>query len=320
MQKKYYIGVDGGGTKLLAVLFDEDFNLISNSKSGSVNPGFTAAEDIKNNFNECIDDLLYGIEIQFIEHIFISMPGPGNLFIEMLRKKVAVKECTMLSEGYACLTAGIQKTSGIIALSGTGSGVFYQEGLKTVHHIGGWGALFGDEGSGYDIGAAGLRSAQFSFDGRGIHSIIGDLIIEEFKFKSLYEIVSKVYSVRDYRSVICKVCIIVCRAASMGDEAAVSIMEKAGCDMGLQTVTLIDKYNLSPENPIVVSGSVWKYNPYMYNKFVGYINDYNSKFKIYKPKFEPVIGGAAHLAIENNKIDFLIKNFKNFIYEKEGSL
>ena len=38
MQQKYYMSVDGGGTKLAAVLYDDAFRLVGYGRGGSVNP------------------------------------------------------------------------------------------------------------------------------------------------------------------------------------------------------------------------------------------------------------------------------------------
>ena len=71
----------------------------------------------------------------------------------------------LYGEGETALAAA-GAAYGIVAQAGTGSDAFLvQPGGQM--SIGGWGYIFGDEGSGYDIGERTLRAAIHAFDGRG---------------------------------------------------------------------------------------------------------------------------------------------------------
>ncbi|MHB1153205.1 MAG: BadF/BadG/BcrA/BcrD ATPase family protein [Eubacteriales bacterium] len=319
---KYYISADGGGTKLFSVLFDDQFNLISQSKSGAVNPSFTDLSEIENNMRDSIENCLAGTGITQIDHLYITMPGPSKLYEHILKKSCTLNGFTNFTEGYACLISGLFERRGIVALSGTGSGVFYVDGNKNISSIGGWGALFGDEGSGYEIGAAGIRAAQHAVDGRGKDTLLVEMIKAQFSFKNLHDIVSYTYSKNSYRNIISSVCLTVCKAAQMGDIASIDIMKAAGRAQGLMLNTIIRK-NITPfDLSVVVSGSVWRYNPYMYDSFCDYVHAEYPCYKINKPQFEPVISGIIQKAfdlygeIDNNISSKLRKEFAGYIYEK----
>lgn len=319
---KYYISADGGGTKLHSVLFDDSLNLISKSKSGAVNPNFTEAETIESNMRDGIVQCLTGTGVDHIERLFITMPGPHKMYENILRQYCTLDGCSIFSEGYAGITSGLFERRGIVALSGTGSGMFYMDGNRTACSLGGWGALFGDEGSGYEIGTAGIRAAQFAYDGRGKETLLVQMIISKFGLRNLHDIVGYTYRRKDYRSVISSVCLCVCDAAAQGDGAAIEIMKAAGRAQGLMFNTLVRKNNLSCSIPAVVSGSVWKYNPYMFDEFCDYVRAENPGFVIKKPYFEPVISGVVETAfdlygsIDNNISKKLFGEFSDYIYEK----
>lgn len=319
---KYYISADGGGTKLFSVLFDDQLNLISQSKSGAVNPCFTDISEIEDNMRDSIENCLAGTGITQIDHLYITMPGPSKLYEQLLRKRCNLNGFTSFTEGYACLISGLFERQGFVALSGTGSGVFYVEDNKNISSIGGWGALFGDEGSGYEIGAAGIRAAQHAVDGRGKDTLLVEMIKAQFSFKNLHEIVSYTYSKNNYRTTVSSVCLIVCKAAEMGDIISIDIMKAAGCAQGLMLNTIIRKNKTLYGLPVVVSGSVWRYNPYMYNSFCDYVHAEYPFYKINKPRFEPVISGIIQKAfdlygiIDNNISSKLEKEFAGYVYEK----
>lgn len=319
---KYYISTDGGGTKLNTVCFDDEFNLVSQSRSGAVNPRFTDISVIEQNMREGIDKCLSNTGIKQIEHLYITMPGPASLYERILREYCDLNGHTVFSEGYACLIAGVHKVRGIVALSGTGSGVFYIQDMANIRSIGGWGALFGDEGSGYEIGATALRVAQYAVDGRGKNTLLVELIKSQFSLQNLHDIVSLVYGKTDYRSIISSICLTVCKAAEMGDTVSANIMKSAGHSQGHMVNTLIRKHTIPEDLPIVVSGSVWRYNRPMYDAFSQFVHKENPGFKIYKPCFEPVISGIVQKAFDiYGSMNIVIleniqKNFADYIYER----
>ena len=55
---------------------------------------------------------------------------------------------------------------GVALISGTGSNCLGRARDGSIARVGGWGALMGDEGSGYALGARALRVAGQAFDGR----------------------------------------------------------------------------------------------------------------------------------------------------------
>lgn len=319
---KYYITADGGGTKLLAVMYDDRLNLISQSKSGAVNPCFTDINVIERNMRSSIECLFTATAVTQIEKLYVTMPGPRELYERILRERCTLNGCCGFSEGYACITSGLLERRGIAALAGTGSGMFCMDGNKNVCSIGGWGALFGDEGSGYEIGAAGIRAAQYAYDGRGKDTRLVEMIKAEFGFRNLHDIVSYTYRKNDYRSTISRVCLVVCTAAAQGDSISIDIMKAAGRAQGLMFITLVRKYNLLCSLPVVVSGSVWRHNPYMFDEFCNYIHAGYPGFIISKPRFEPVISGAVQTAfdlyggIDDDISSKLYTEFAGYVYEK----
>lgn len=318
---KYYISADGGGTKLISVLFDDDLNCLSNSKSGAVNPYFTDISQIEKNMRSGIESCLGDTEITQIERLYITMPGPAKMYDDILRSRCRLTDSMSFSEGYACLISGLFKSQGLVALSGTGSGVFYIRERKNITSIGGWGALFGDEGSGYEIGAAGIRAAQHAADGRGKETTLVEMIKSQFSFQNLNEIVSYVYGNNNYRGIISSVCLTVCKAAEAGDTVSVGIMKEAGRSQGLMMNTMIKKHHIPCSIPIVVGGSVWRRNSHMFEAFLEYVHSENPCFHIYKPHFDPVMSGVIQMIldsgveVDNSIISKLDHNFAGYIFE-----
>ena len=139
---KYYIAADGGGSKLLAVLYDEKFNIISRGACGGTNHLFRPSEEIKRDVEALADELIPE-EITEIEGFDYSIVGDPQPLIEAIRGKAKINSCKFRGEGnVALLSSGYEY--GILAQAGTGSDAFLIQPNATIG-IGGWGVYFGDE-------------------------------------------------------------------------------------------------------------------------------------------------------------------------------
>ncbi len=322
MEKNYYIGVDGGGSKLVSVLFDQDLNLISVGRGGSINLNFASMEEVKSNMLKSIKECLPTNFQGPVEAAYVTMPGPGDVYIKLLSDFCTVNSYKRLGEGLICLLAGIQKEKGLVILSGTGSGIFNHTDLENVTHLGGWGALVGDEGSGYDIGNKGIRAAIYSYDTRGPKTILEDMVKEFFNAKDFLEVRSVLYRFPVYRAVIARLCPVVVDAADEGDEVAIKILKDAGVDLAGQLDAVIRRDCVNGnDTDAVVAGSVWKGNPYMYEAFRNRINSLYPGLNIYKPLFEPVIGSVVYCrlklqkAIDKNMLNHMKNQYRDFLYK-----
>ena len=87
---KYYIAADGGGTKLFAVLYDQDFNIITYASCGGTNHLFRPKEEIERDVTLLADALIpdYVGEVEALDY---SIVGNAEPLIEALQKKVVIR-------------------------------------------------------------------------------------------------------------------------------------------------------------------------------------------------------------------------------------
>jgi len=325
MAEKYYIAADGGGTKLLTVLYDDAFNIVSAAKAGGTNLLFRPQETAEAEVRTLADELIPP-QIGEVEAFDASIVGPSEYLLGALRKKCPVKTVRHWGEGHVALaSAGVRY--GIVAQAGTGSDAFLiqPDGTRTV---GGWGMTLGDEGGGYDIGLRTLKAAIYAEDGRGPKSVLPEMIREAWDLRVLYDMIGKVSGNPDARSLVASVTYLTERAAAMGDEAALAVYADAGHEMARQVLAVIRGGGGTWIGPVIASGGAWKGSARMFETFREEVRAVYPEAQIRFPDFEPLVGSVIscllaeeHAECEDGRhMDILREKFGAYRYRKPADL
>jgi len=313
-----YMAADGGGTKLLVLLYDENFRLISKGAAGGTNTNFRPVEDVRLEMRAALQQCL-GDSHPVIEKLTCVIVGPEGVFQEEAEKLADIRSFERINEGQMALMAGAGTKWGMLALSGTGSDVFVpQPGY--LGFIGGWGTVLGDEGSGYDLGVWTLRAAIWAHDGRGPKTRILPLLMEAWELTEPWDMVAKVYGAKDSRGLVASAARIASKAAHEGDPVALQLYRDAGHQLALLVNTMMKKHPEGIIGPVVVSGGTWKGHPVMFETFCREVQAENPEPEICMPYFEPIIGCLVWQALERGmeRDEFwpvLQENFAEFQYQ-----
>lgn len=79
------MALDGGGTKTLAILFDEDLNLLGMGRGGGMNTNFESMDVVKEHLSACIHGCLAAAAARAEDHpaIYGFPPLPRNHWYKM---------------------------------------------------------------------------------------------------------------------------------------------------------------------------------------------------------------------------------------------
>lgn len=314
---RYYIAADGGGTKLQAILYDENLHIVRKARMRGVNSNFKPIEQITSEMRQLADDLIPE-NISEIEGADVCIVRDTQLFFNVLKEKCSIREQCIYNEGENALAAaGVRY--GVVAQAGTGSDALLIQPDVNMY-VGGWGAQLGDEGGGYDIGIRSLKAAIYAFDGRGSKTVILDMIMEEWKLEEPRQMIRKLVETSDYRNLVASVNYITAKAAWKGDEVALGIYDRAAHELSLQVMAAIDTNGGVFEGPVVASGGVWKGHPRMFETFR---EDIRAKYPVAEvicPVFDPVVGCVVLRCFtwglkfkDFGKI--ILKEFQEFLYQ-----
>lgn len=316
---RYYLAFDGGGTKLQGVLFDEDYRILSAAKTGGVNGTIHSREEIDRNIRQCVEEMLLaaGGNIPGVEAIYTSQ---SDRYRNIVREYLPCEHLQICGEGtLGVLTGGM--TSGVCALAGTGSDVFYVEDGKELDVLGGWGYVMGDAGSGFDIGRRALELMFLRTEGLRKPGLLDEIIDRRISLESKGDIIDAIYHQPSPAHFVASFCKCVNEAAQAGDPVSQEILYSAGAALARQTCQMVGKHRLAEEVSFCTTGSVFRYCAQARRGFEDTLRQNLPAPRIRAPIFEPVIGGILYCMLQNGEpLDAgnyrqLRENCKDFLIE-----
>jgi N-acetylglucosamine kinase-like BadF-type ATPase len=180
-----------------------------------------------------------------------------NPLREWARKRRLAESLEFVHDALPILAAGTSAGWGIALIAGTGSFAFGRNAAGRSARCGGWGYLFGDEGSGYAIGLAGLRAVSHAADGRGPPTTLLAALLQRLKVAQPLDLIPAVYRSATDRSAIASLAEVVLDAAAAGDVAAQKIVGDAVGELAEMVAALAETLELSlAPFPLALGGGV----------------------------------------------------------------
>ncbi|MGL4861907.1 MAG: N-acetylglucosamine kinase, partial [Cetobacterium sp.] len=161
---EYILGVDGGGTKTTATLYNDKMEVLGHFLGGPMNLQVVSRDKVKEVFENMLNH--FNLEAKSVK-IGVGAAGAGRLEdVEKLKsilKDIGFKKYSVSSDAHIGLLAIHGKSDGMMIISGTGS-IGFAVKDSILYRKGGWGHVLGDEGSGYFIGLSLGKKLFQSFD------------------------------------------------------------------------------------------------------------------------------------------------------------
>ncbi len=167
------IGIDGGATATRAVVLDENETELGRGASGPALTGRRGHPVALVALLTAVQRAAMGADIQLpAAALCAGLAGVGRE-TERQTTESALGVCGLASkirvitDAEAALFDAHGDGPGLLLIAGTGSIALGRAEDGREARAGGWGALLGDEGGGYDIGLRALRAVARAADGRG---------------------------------------------------------------------------------------------------------------------------------------------------------
>lgn len=294
---EYIVGVDGGGTKTVAVVTDTWLESIGIGISGPSNYHIVGLDFAKKQIKEAIASAIRSISAEVKEFVVacLGLSGVGRqsdreLILPVVSEIFNCRNIILKHDAEIALLGATGCQPGVVVIAGTGSIAFGMNYHGDTARSGGWGWLLGDEGGAYYIGHKALISACRSYDGRGEYTQLLPALLTHFRIKDLSELVRIIYSANEVQA-ISELAPLVVSLARQGDHIAIQILREAGEELAICASAVIRKLNMmDDEFTLAISGSVFNAGELILLPFKRMIHEVANGAKISVPLFPPVIG------------------------------
>ncbi|WP_246286748.1 N-acetylglucosamine kinase [Schumannella luteola] len=271
------VGVDGGGSSTRAVVVGSDGTALGYAVAGSGNRTAVGEEHAALAITEAVVRALdsAGVPREAPRLLAVALAGasgagPGWLTGPLTENGVGGR-VAIEADLVAGYLSGTLAEVGYAVVSGTGAIAARVRHRQIEAVADGLGWLLGDDGSGFQIGLAGVRAAAAELDGRGPATAVTAGVLAELDIPAsaaaeepddrrrprlLAALLQRVYAERPVTLARCAR--VVSEATTAGDPVARGIVEAAAAGLARTLLAVLD---LEDPGPIVLGGSVLAHQP-----------------------------------------------------------
>ena len=320
---KYYIGVDGGGTKTAICAASEDATEILSGITGSASWREYGVSNVAVSIKKAIVDLPLKQDGQ-IAGIAMGLPYYGESEEGDKKLEKAIRETFpdialyITNDVEAGWAGSLGLAPGINVVAGTGSIAFGKDESGMAARSGGWSEFFGDEGSCYWIGRKALEIFSKQADGRIPKDDLYDIFRKKLNLKNDIEIIDKVHrELGTNRDKVAALQLLAKDAALAGSKFAKSLYIQAAQELCKMVTAIRDQLNFK-NHPYRVSysGGLYKAGDLILPHFKKAIESEGGNPV---PPKHPPMHGALLLAFEKTNPEGLTNLKKRLKKNKYGT-
>lgn len=300
-----YLGVDGGGTKTHAVLFDEEKNVIGEGFAGASNPLRVGVETAVTNIFQATDKACDAANKSRgdIAAATFGLAGVRRIDLrqrvrERLAQTLGIKLVEVVTDAEIALYGTTLRKAGVVVIAGTGSICYGRNEAGETAIAGGWGPLAGDEGGGSSIARRGLQAIAKASDGRGNYTKLSEAGTHYFRTSTPENLLTAIYAPQMDNAKIAGFARLVVETAQSGDEIAVEILREAGVELGSAVNAVVKKLKLKNKKiPIGQVGSIFRAGSLLTDSLLATVHENAPKAFLADPLLQPA-SAAAQMAFE----------------------
>ena len=224
MQIRYYLGIDGGGTKTAFALADACGNALASVALGASNPNDIGLDATCALLGDGIDKVTAGYDracISLFAGIAGAATGDHAASITSYLRTLGFARAECQSDLALSLALCLGDADGIAVIMGTGAVAMGRCGGET-YRTGGYGYLFGDAGSGFALGQGAILAALQAEDGSGAATALRDLVAKQCKKDRVLDALASFYA--GSKTEIARYAPLVFAAYAQGDAVAKEIL------------------------------------------------------------------------------------------------
>lgn len=254
----YFLGVDGGQSSTTSLIGDETGHILGRGEAGPSNHVASEAgrEKLEAALSASISQAARAAGIaEPVEFAgaCLGMSGGAADKRDIIASMVRAARLEVTDDARIALAGATGGEPGIIVIAGTGSIAYGRNGAGRAARAGGWGYIFGDEGSGFDLVRQALRAILRHEEGWGPATALRQGLLEATGAASANELLHWFYT-RDYpRDRVAALAPLVDQAAAAGDPVARQLLQQAGQELALLVSSVRSQLFVADESVYVAT-------------------------------------------------------------------
>jgi N-acetylglucosamine kinase-like BadF-type ATPase len=301
-----YLGIDGGGTKTAFALGDAQGRVLARHEEGSLYYLEIGLDGVEATLARGAAQVLAaaGVPAAALRGVYVGLPAFGEDSalqprLEALPGRVLPGVANGVGCDMHCSWAGsLAGRDGISVIAGTGSMAYGEVGGRGAR-TGGWGELFGDEGSAHWIAREGLSLFARMSDGRRPRGPLHALVVERLALGGDLDLCARIYGDGSGanpagRSAFAQFSKLVRDAAEAGDAQAEAIFERAAGELAELVVAARRALGVADDRPLPVSysGGLFGGGSRVLAPFAAALEASGLPFELQVPVMAPVLGAV----------------------------
>jgi len=292
---RFFLGIDGGGSKCDAVVIDEAGSVRGWGKAGAT--GYTSEQQAEQACHQALAEALGELSVREVEMATLWIRNCATAWLEA---RGIVVHRHLVSE-WDCSFAAADRSWGVAVHAGTGSWVNGRTEDGRQVHMGGMGPFVGDDGGGWDIGLRGIKAALRSRWSQRIHTSLAEAVPQALGVADLGKAVIglPITSGQITRGQVASVAPAVIQEAAAGDRIARDILEAAAAELAELCGLVLDELDIVGQGyPLIGIAGVIQGSPLYWEILLGKILEYDATLVPEVPAVRMVVA-AAMLAMQS---------------------
>jgi len=308
---KYFLGIDGGGTKTHALIADETGQAVGFARGGTGTWEGVGYDGLTNTLRDVSTRALEmaGLRMTDIVGAGVGLagfdwPSQKEEHLDALMKAGFCIPIQIVNDAALGISAGAEEGWGVSIGSGTGCNCRgrSRDGKREGRVVGGASHWSGEAAGGFDILFRAMRAVTFEWTRRGPHTALTPLFIKAMGAKDLDDLIEGCYVGRYGFEP--SMIMMVFEIARAGDQEAVEVMRWAGQELGGMAVGVIRQLDLQKEQfDVVLIGSIFDGHPMIQQSVGETVHHVAPAARLVRLNVPPVVGGVV-LGMEAAGVDF----------------
>lgn len=297
----HVLGIDAGGSKTVAWLADDGGRVVGEGRGGGANLHSIGELATEKALFEVMRAALAD-RPSMPDTVCVGMAGMDRPDDEatvrgVLRRLGCRGHIVAVNDAHIALVAGAGEAPGVVVIAGTGSIAYGIGPASTAARAGGWGEVYGDEGSAFWVGARALAAVVRASDRRGPATALSALVLKHADTDRIDGLVRQVHTRPDRRQMIAAMAGLVARAEAEGDAVAAEILRAAAAELALAARSVIEQLGMRGDAfQVVLSGGLFKMAPGLAAMLAALVADIAPRATVGVLTDEPALG-AVRLAL-----------------------